>query len=77
MVLLLKKVMDLEIHLNNPKQKQGNGRDSLLLPLNIEKKVEEAQQKTNASLSYNGLGWKGPYRSSSPKPPAMGRDIFH
>jgi len=25
----------------------------------------------------NGLGWKGPYRSSCSKPPAMGRDTFH
>jgi len=23
------------------------------------------------------LGWKGPYRSSSFNPPAMGRDLFH
>jgi len=27
--------------------------------------------------SWNGLGWKGPYRSSSSNPPAMGRDVFH
>lgn len=53
MVLLMQKVMDLEIHLNNPKQKQGNGRDSLLLSLNIEKKVEAAQKKRNASLSLD------------------------
>lgn len=45
MVLLMQKVTVLEIRLNNPKQKQGNGRDSPLLSLNIEKKVEEAQQK--------------------------------
>jgi len=27
--------------------------------------------------SQNGLGWKGPYRSPSSNPPAMGRDPFH
>ena len=27
--------------------------------------------------SQNGLGWKGPSRSSSSNPPAMGRDTFH
>ena len=27
--------------------------------------------------SWNGLGWKGPYRSSRSNPPAMGRDTFH
>jgi len=27
--------------------------------------------------SQNGLGWKGPYRSSGSNPPAMSRDIFH
>ena len=27
--------------------------------------------------SWNGLGWKEPYRSSRSKPPAMGRDTFH
>jgi len=27
--------------------------------------------------SWNGLGWKGPYRSSGSNPPAMGRDSFH
>jgi len=27
--------------------------------------------------SQNGLGWKGPYRSSSSSPPAMSRDTFH
>lgn len=53
MVLLMQKVIDLEIHLNNPKQKQGNGRDSPLLSLNIEKRVEEAQQKRKASLSLD------------------------
>lgn len=49
MVLLMQKVRDLEIHLNNPKQKQGNGRGSPLLSLNIKKRVEEAQQKMKAS----------------------------
>ena len=28
-------------------------------------------------LYIYGLGWKGPYRSSSSNPPAMGRDTFH
>jgi len=27
--------------------------------------------------SQGGLGWKGPYRSSSSNPPAMGRDPFY
>ena len=27
--------------------------------------------------SWNGLGWKGPQRSSGSNPPAMSRDIFH
>jgi len=27
--------------------------------------------------SQNGLGWKGPYRSSSSNSPDMGRDPFH
>jgi len=30
----------------------------------------------NASIT-EGFGWKGPQRSSSPNPPAMGRDTFH
>ena len=35
-------------------------------------------QELKVSLeSQNGLGWKGPYRSSSSNPPAMGRDTFH
>lgn len=27
--------------------------------------------------SQNGVGWKGPYRSSSSDLPTMGRDTFH
>lgn len=27
--------------------------------------------------SLNGSGWKGLYRPSSSKPPAVGRDTFH
>jgi len=27
--------------------------------------------------SQNGLGWKGPYRSSCSKHPAVGRGLFH
>lgn len=53
MVLLMQKVRDLEIRLNNPKQKQGNGSISPLSPLNIEKRVEEAQQKTKTSSSLD------------------------
>lgn len=53
MVQLMQKVRDLEIHLNNPKQKQENGRATLLLSLNIKKRVDEAQQKMKASLSLD------------------------
>lgn len=55
MVLLMQKVRDLEIHLNNPKQKQGNGSNSPLLSLNIKKRLEEAQEKMKASLSFDQL----------------------
>lgn len=53
MVLLMQKVMELEINLNNPKQMQGNGRDSSLLSLNIEREVEKVEQKRNASLNLD------------------------
>lgn len=54
MVLLMQKVMELEIHLNNPKQKQGNGTGSLLLSLSIQKRFEQAQQE-KASQFILGL----------------------
>lgn len=53
MVLLMQKVRDLEIYLNNPKQKPGNGSHSPWLSLKIKKRVEEAQQKMKASLSLD------------------------
>jgi len=41
--------------------------------------LELAQSEKGCSIieSCNGLGWKGPYRSSSSNPPAMGRDTFY
>lgn len=51
MVLLMQKVMELEINLNNPKKMQADGRDSMLLSLNIERQVEKVEQKRNASFS--------------------------
>ena len=40
------------------------------------------QSSENMDVSYfieswNGLGWKGPERSSGSNPPAISRDIFH
>ena len=34
-------------------------------------------ESSQSQRSQNGLSWKGPYRSSSSNPPAMGRATFH